>query len=313
MKNGKIRNNPVEINQSSGVGDPLPDLPSLLREADNKVIVDLTKKGWVLLHRRFWDDEDFPAEPFTELQAWAWLFSEACYEDKHVHFQNRAIPLKRGQLATTIRILAKRFKWGRVKADSFLRKLEKFGKILRQPKDRDYTILTICKYDTYQIPQDNEKTMDRPTRRQPEDNPQPRLNNTKEKKEIKELPADEPPTLLKADPTYKKTIDRLIAEINLQYNLKLDHAKVGLFYKKAESYGQAIIAVKRALGKIKKQNQQMDKLIPYVITELKPNSRKYWREVDWIEVKSQNQAFDSWLNRECGKTIGDVFKKLARK
>lgn len=195
MKHGKIRNNPVEMNQSSGVGDPLPDLPSLLREADNKVIVNLTKKGWVLLHRRFWDDEDFPAEPFTELQAWAWLFSEACYEDKHVHFQNRAIPLKRGQLATTIRILAKRFKWGRVKADSFLRKLEKFGKILRQPKDRDYTIVTICKYNTYQIPQDNEKTTDRPTQRQPKDNPPPRLKKIKEKKEKTSSSASKkPPT-----------------------------------------------------------------------------------------------------------------------
>lgn len=129
----------------------------------------------------------------------------------------------------------------------------------------------------------------------------------------KRVPADEPPTKLKADPTYRKTIDRLIAEIYRFYNLKLDYDKAGLFYKKAESYGQAIVAIRRAWKKIKEQNQQMDKFIPYVFTELKPESRKYWSGADWEEVKGQNQALDTWLNRECGETIGDVFRKLGRK
>ena len=39
MTNGKIRDNQVEMNQLSGAGDPLPDLPSLLREANNIVII----------------------------------------------------------------------------------------------------------------------------------------------------------------------------------------------------------------------------------------------------------------------------------
>ena len=132
-----IRNNQNEINQLSGANNPLPDCVSLRHETDIKVISNLTKKGWVLLHRQTWDDEDFPEEPFTEIQAWIWLFSKACYQDGVVQFMHRPISLKRGQLATTIRILSKRFKWSRSKADSYLRKLEKYGKISRQPKDRD--------------------------------------------------------------------------------------------------------------------------------------------------------------------------------
>lgn len=186
MKHGAVRINQTKINQSNGVGDSLPDRSSLLRATDKKAISNLTKKGWVLLHRQTWDDEDFPEEPFTEIQAWIWLFSEACFEDKIVRFMNRPIQLKTGQLVTTIRTLSKRFHWSSWKCDRYLRKLERFGKILRQPCDRDYTILTICKYEVYQNKTSGRKdaTCDNSatTLRQP-----PRTNKeVKEDKELKE-------------------------------------------------------------------------------------------------------------------------------
>jgi len=214
-----VRSNQTEIKQSSGAGDSFPDRLSLLREADKRTIRRLTKQGWVLLHRQFWDDEDFPEESFTELQAWAWLFSEACYEDKTVRFKNQAIPLKRGQLATSIRILAKRFKWGRIKTDSYLRKLEKFGKILRQPKDRDYTILTIYKYECYQNVKDNQMTGIKTMQRQPDDNPQPRLKKYKEIKELKEVLNDIKLEKIKITESEYERLKTTYSDIDVDYEI----------------------------------------------------------------------------------------------
>ena len=301
------------MNQSSGVGDPLPDLPSLLREADNKAIANLTKKGWVLLHRRFWEDDDFPEESFTELQAWAWLFSEACYEDKHVHFRNRAIPLKRGQLATTIRILAKRFKWGRVKADSFLRKLEKFGKIARQPKDRDYTILTICKYDIYQIPQDNDKTVNTTAGRQPEDSHQPRLKNIKEDKELKDIPAK--PDLgkptnesIKKDPTHGYICKAIVNEIKSKLDADCPYPLAGKIIQRAGwkagetypwgLYGHIMVCIGRVSTWVNEQA-----FIGAITRDLKCRHGKLddsfaWPETDLTLIKAFENKFEAWVKSE---------------
>ena len=182
----KIRNNQNKtINQLNGASDSLPNLVSLRHETDNKVVSNLVKKGWVLLYRQLWDDEDFPEEPFTERLAWIWLFSEACYEDKAVRFHNKAVHLKRGQLVTSLRILAKRFKWTKNKVDSYLANLEKFGKIIRHRQDRYQTIITVCKYGTYQDRQDTDGTSNQTQAGHRRDTGGTGLKKVKEDKKVK--------------------------------------------------------------------------------------------------------------------------------
>jgi len=179
-----VQSNQTEINQSSGVGDSLLSHSSLLREADIGYI-RLTKKGWFLIHRQIWDDEEFSEDPFNEILAWIWLIGAASYKDKNIYFNKRNIDIKRGQLITSIRQLCKTFHWGNTKVENFLKRLTKTGKISRQQQDGRYTMITICNYETYQNMQDGDKTENKTQIRRTQDALKTRLTNIKESKQSK--------------------------------------------------------------------------------------------------------------------------------
>lgn len=187
MLYGKIRNNQDEINQLSGAGVPSLVRSNLPREVD-RTHIKLTKKGWFLIHRQIWDDfdDEFPAERFTEREAWVWFISAAAYEDKQVFFNKKMIDLKRGDFATSIRQLCKTFQWGNTKVENFIKRLEKTGKISRQRQDGRYTSITICNYGIYQDQQNIDKTQTKTHSRRTQDADKTRLKNIKEDKELKE-------------------------------------------------------------------------------------------------------------------------------
>lgn len=92
-------------------------------------------------------------------QWWCQLLFMAAWEPKTVAFGRETVNLKRGQLATTIRTLMR--KWGAHSqaALSFLSVLEK-DKMIEHESDSKKTIITICNYDLYQseIPHNSENS-----------------------------------------------------------------------------------------------------------------------------------------------------------
>jgi len=169
-------------------GDNSVRLPNPAREADNGVNIKLSKRGWYLIHRQLWDDEEFPTEPFSEREAWIWLIGAAAFEDKTVYFNKRNIPVKRGQFVTSVRFLCKTFIWSNSKVYGLLKRLSENGKILRQQQDSRQTMITICNYDLYQDMRNSKKTQTDTVLRQCCDSDATRLTNitntTKETKDI---------------------------------------------------------------------------------------------------------------------------------
>ena len=103
--------------------------------------------GWIKIYRdiqRHWIFQD--AEKF---KWWIDLILLANFEDSKVLVGERLIELKKGQLIVSLSFLSKR--WGKAKATilKFLELLES-DQMIDRCTDRKVTILTICKYDSYQ-------------------------------------------------------------------------------------------------------------------------------------------------------------------
>lgn len=109
------------------------------------------KQGYIRLYRGFRDDPLWKKKrKFSQFEALIDLNLEARGIDSPgFEFQKRIVHLKRGQLITSQRILAKRWSWHRNSVTRFLKKLEKRGTIIncRSNLGRGYSIITFLNYN----------------------------------------------------------------------------------------------------------------------------------------------------------------------
>ena len=115
-------------------------------------------EGFINLHRTLLDSMIFSSQ--TGLKIWIWLLLKASYRKRHVS-------LKIGKGETTVTIERGQLLFGRYKAEEelgidgstiyrWLKKLEENEMILLQSNNQ-YSIITICNYDTYQSGNTNEE------------------------------------------------------------------------------------------------------------------------------------------------------------
>jgi hypothetical protein len=101
--------------------------------------------------RRGWMKNDaFADEPFTEREAWIWLIENAQWKPRVVNIQGRPVKLERGQLSYSHAFMGQAWGWGRRKVQTFLGKLQKWG-MVGAASGQGQTIITICKYNEYQL------------------------------------------------------------------------------------------------------------------------------------------------------------------
>lgn len=105
--------------------------------------------GTVNISRRLFASEAFRDEPFTEREAWVWLVMEASWKPRTVRVGDFVAATTRGQLAASIRFMAKAWQWTPAKVQRFLQRIEKLNLICAKT-DTGVTVITICKYDKYQ-------------------------------------------------------------------------------------------------------------------------------------------------------------------
>lgn len=130
--------------------------------------------GWIKLHRKLqdgwiWIDK----EPFDKRSAWVDLLLTANHSDKKILFNGELITVKRGQILTSIRKLAERWKWSYDKTSRFLKLIESDG-MLRKESDNCRTLLTIENYEVYQ----DVSITDRTPTSEPTEHPQVNIPNT---------------------------------------------------------------------------------------------------------------------------------------
>ena len=123
------------------------------------------KNGYCLAYRRAWTHDAF--NDLLEAAIWNFLYQNAFYEDGERTFNSVVYYLKRGQIVTTPRFLAEGFRISESNARRVIQKLIKLKSIETQTTTKA-TIITICNYDKYQLPQktDEDQTDDQTKNKQ---------------------------------------------------------------------------------------------------------------------------------------------------
>ena len=104
---------------------------------------------WIKLNRSLMSHKVWLGEPFTRGQAWVDLLMMACYADTDTTYNGKVIHVKRGQIRTSIRYLAKRWKRSVGWVDRTLKTL-KMLKMCDTNGYTDGTLITIENYAKFQ-------------------------------------------------------------------------------------------------------------------------------------------------------------------
>jgi len=106
--------------------------------------------GGVIIARNLWDDPAFQNEPFSEREAWIWMICEAQWKPRQRRVGKVIVNVDRGQLAHSTRFLAEAWKWSHAKVRRYLDRLEKL-KLIRRESGTGVSVITLCKYNEYQL------------------------------------------------------------------------------------------------------------------------------------------------------------------
>lgn len=118
----------------------------------------MADKGWIKTYRQIldcwlWTDK----EPYDKRSAWMYLLLTANHSDKKIMFNGELIVVKRGQILTSIRTLAEKWKWSYDKTLRFLRLIESDGMIEKE-SDKFRTLITIVNYEVFQDSPNTDRT-----------------------------------------------------------------------------------------------------------------------------------------------------------
>lgn len=106
-------------------------------------------KGWIKLYRSIEDHWIWQQEKFDYRSAWIDLLIMVNHESRKINISNEIIEIKPGQRWTSIRQLAKRWKWKEEKVLKFLNLLQSDGMIYKESNSKG-TLLTIVNYEDSQ-------------------------------------------------------------------------------------------------------------------------------------------------------------------
>lgn len=115
------------------------------------------QQGWIRVHRSLtehWLHED---KPFGQFGAWVDLLLMANHEARKMPIEGQIIVVQRGQMFTSVRSLATRWGWSKVKVSRFLTLLEN-DEMVKLERSKSGTLLTLVNYDNYQDCRDDKKT-----------------------------------------------------------------------------------------------------------------------------------------------------------
>lgn len=102
--------------------------------------------------RRGWMDS-FKPEPFTEREAFLWSIEQAAWEDHDQWFHGQKIPVKRGEFATSLRVMAEAFGWTVKKTRGLMERMskgEKWAHRTAHSGAQAPTIISVLNYNKYQ-------------------------------------------------------------------------------------------------------------------------------------------------------------------
>jgi DNA-binding Lrp family transcriptional regulator len=120
------------------------------------------KNGWIALHRKIYNSEDFKNQ--MEVAVFLYLVAMASYQPTKVIYRKKIIFLKRGDVSIAYRDLAKKFNISNQNIKTIIKNLKASGN-LTQTLTKNLSVYSIVKYNKYQDiePVPNQKLTDRTT------------------------------------------------------------------------------------------------------------------------------------------------------
>lgn len=118
--------------------------------------------GWIKLHRKIQDNDNYFCEPFCRNMAWVDMLLLANHDENFFRVRGIRITVKRGQIGYTSEKLAERWRWSRGKVLRFLKELQDDKQIVQQ-KNNITTLISIINYHKYQADGTAEYTANRTT------------------------------------------------------------------------------------------------------------------------------------------------------
>ena len=106
--------------------------------------------GWIKLHRKILDCFIWQDKPYDKARAWIDLLLIAMHHDKKMLIDDEVVIIQRGSFMTSIVKLADRWGWSRNKVVRYLDMLES-EHMLNTKRTPKGTLITIVKYDDYQL------------------------------------------------------------------------------------------------------------------------------------------------------------------
>ena len=148
-------------------------------------------KGWIKLYRQIQDNILWTdSEAFDRRSAWIDLIMMANVQTKEIIYRGQIIKIKRGQVYTSTRKLAARWRWSRDKVKRFIKMLSDAHMVERDDRTTNATLLTIVKYDNFQSKVDTNKSTNKSTDKSSDKSTDKSLlKNNKNVKNEKEEPA----------------------------------------------------------------------------------------------------------------------------
>lgn len=147
----------------------------------------MKNNGWVLLHRKLFENGLWTSEPFTKGQAWVDMFANANHQDGSFWVRGNEVKLKRGQIGWSELTMSRRWQWSKNKVRRFLKWLETEQQI-EQQKTYITSVITIVNYDRYQS-EEVKRNSRRNSERTADDTQTKNDNNDNNEKEEKERAA----------------------------------------------------------------------------------------------------------------------------
>lgn len=109
----------------------------------------MSERGVFAIDRGIFDHPLLRGEPYTRVQVWAWLIAEAAWKARRSRVGGSYVDLERGQLAHSLRHMARTWQWTVKKVRVFLSRLKE-DKMIVIAEGTRITLISIAKYDEYQ-------------------------------------------------------------------------------------------------------------------------------------------------------------------
>lgn len=146
----------------------------------------MAEKGWIKLHRKVLECWIWQDKPYDKARAWIDLLLLAMHRDKKMIVENEFMIISRGSFMTSILKLSERWGWSRNKVIRFLNVLES-EQMLNTKRTPKGTLVTIVKYEQYQLHDTTNDTTNDTTKSTTDDTLDGTMNETTDELQNKNI------------------------------------------------------------------------------------------------------------------------------